>query len=436
MTTQAHPAHTPDGDARVPVVESAVPTVTGEAGEPEDSGRPTTKKETQVPDVVKAACRFAAARGRPAALFILAEGDTARGTPDVPITLRTVNHLASALGEASGFEKLDLVIQSSGGDIHAAYKMMSFLRRRMAEDGELVACVPRKAQSSATLLCLGADMIMLDELAALGPLDAQIRHGITDVGTPDYQSALHMLKALTQLRDFSLETLTHAAATLYDKEVRRSDDIIRHGIEFSRGITTPLFERIESHRIGYWEQMLRTGEVYGQRLLELGRCHLIQDPAPGTDPPDIKQIIRTLVYNYPSHEYVIDCEELVGNLRLRAALFQGNERSAARELGECFSDTLIMMVYPPVFAAKAESAAAREATSHQWNTLGADGLIETMKWEDGNGDTFLMRVGRYHRPLKSSRNPWREAGPSSPDGAPSEQFNVGPGWARGDPGLA
>ncbi len=434
MTTQARPAPTPDGNARDPAAPAAAPAVSGEA-RPTEAARP--KRETGVPDVVKAACRLAAARGRPAAVFILAEGDAAKGTPDVPITLRTVNHLATALGEASGFEKLDLVIQSSGGDIHAAYKMMSFLRRRMADDGELTACVPRKAQSSATLLCLGADMIVLDELAALGPLDAQIRHGITDVGTPDYQSALHMLKALTQLRDFSLETLTQAAAALYDKDVRRSDDIIRYAIEFSRGITTPLFERIESHKIGYWEQMQRTGEDYGQRLLELGHGHLLQEPAAGDERPDVKHIIHALVNDYPSHEYVIDCEELVGRLHLRAALFEGHERATARELAKCFSDTLIMMVYPPEFASGTETAAATDATDNNWNAPGTEGSAQAIRWDGGDGGTFLMRVARYHRPLKSSRNPWRERGPS-PDGAPSEQysaFNVGPGWARGDPTM-
>jgi hypothetical protein len=36
---------------------------------------------------------------------------------------------------------------------------------------------------------------------ALGPLDAQIRKGVTDAGTPNHISALHLLKALSRLQD-------------------------------------------------------------------------------------------------------------------------------------------------------------------------------------------------------------------------------------------
>ena len=119
--------------------------------------------DKQVPEIVKAACRFAGARGKPAAVYLLGEGSQAQGTADTPITKRTVIQLAAALDETFTFKDLDLLIQSSGGDIHAAYQMMSLLRGRMTGEGELVACVPRRAQSSATLLCLGCDRIALDE---------------------------------------------------------------------------------------------------------------------------------------------------------------------------------------------------------------------------------------------------------------------------------
>ena len=425
MTNQAHTTRSPDGDGREAPAPSGAAEVDVVMSAAEAA--PPVEEEQHVPDVVAAACRFAAARKRPAAVFILAEGDPAEGTGDVPITVSSVSQLASALGGASQFDDLDLVIQSSGGDIHAAYRIMAFLRRRMTGKGELVTCVPRKAQSSATLLCLGGDRIMLDELAALGPLDAQIMVGVTDAGTPDYTSALHLLKGLTRLRDFSLETLSLAAAMVYDKRVRRNDDIVRYGIEFSRGITAPLFERIESHKIGYWDQMLRTGEVYGQRLLERGM--LIQDARDIERSDHIRRVIHKLVNDYPSHEYVIDCEELVDNLHLRAGLFEGAERSAAREVSKCISDTLVMVVYPPEFDRPSDMAGARETTLREWKTFG-NGNVETVSWTSDEGATFLMRVGLYFRPLKSSRNPWRDAGMPSPDAAPSEQYfaSVGPGW--------
>jgi ClpP class serine protease len=84
------------------------------------------------------------------------------------MTKRTAEQLVNSLGDRR-FDDLDLIVQSSGGDIHAAYLIMSMLRERMKGEGELIACVPSRAQSAATLLCLGADKILLGELGALGP---------------------------------------------------------------------------------------------------------------------------------------------------------------------------------------------------------------------------------------------------------------------------
>lgn len=424
-----------------PTQPQAAPTIDGRTDEtrsepvPADNHRSAAEDQVEaalgearaVPEVVEAACRFAAARRRPAAIFLLAEGNPADGTPDMPITRRSVSHLAGAVDTDPRFDDLDLVIQSTGGDIHAAYQMMSFLRAHLTGDGELVACVPRRAQSSATLLCLGGDRIMLDVLGTLGPLDAQIRVGLTDAGTPDYASALHLIKGLNRLQEFSLDTLTEAAATLYDNRVRRNDDIVRFAIEFSRGITAPLFERIESHRIGYWDQMLRTGEAYGRRLLKRGR--LIVDVPDLEREEHINAVIRQLVFEYPSHEYVIDREELVERLHLRAETFPEDTTAPVRDLAKYAMDTVIMLVYPPGTAIPAGMEHARKSTLRDWNNSAQSKHAQSLFWENGAGERFHLRVGLYRGPVKSSRNPWRDE-PARGADAPSEQYSTGdgPSW--------
>ena len=325
--------------------------------------------ENKIPEIVRVACRFAGARGRPAAVYLLAEGDLAEDGHDVPITKKTVTQMANALGDDQ-FDDLDLVIHSSGGDIHAAYQLMPLLRAHMSGRGELVACVPGKAQSSATLLCLGADKILLGEPAALGPLDAQIRIGVTHAGTPDYTSALHLLKGLNRLQRFSLETFNEAAVCLYDHNVSRNEDILKYSIEFSRAITAPLFGRIESQNIGYWDQMLLTGEAYGRRLLKRGK--LIKDDAELNRAEHIAQVVHRLVFEYPSHETVIDCEELVNGLDLRAELFEPRLRPSAREFATCNSETLIALVYPRVRRRQlSPRTRCRSPTGNHW-TLTAE----------------------------------------------------------------
>lgn len=384
--------------------------------------------ENKIPDTIRVACLWAAAKGRPTAFYLLAEGDPAEDRPDVPITKKTVGQLASALADDQ-FDDLDLVIQSSGGDIHAAYQMMSLLRGRMTGRGELVACVPGKAQSSATLLCLGADKILLGESGALGPLDAQIRLGVTEIGTPDYASALHLLKGLNRLQRFSLETFDEAAACLYEHNVSRNEDILRYGIEFSRAITAPLYERIDSQNIGYWDQMLLTGEAYGRRLLKRGKL-LIDDPEFNRD-EHIRQVLHHLVFDYPSHETVIDRDELVDELDLRAELIEPKLRPLARAFETCTSETLIALVYPP--RTKAPFQSAHTMSIADWKALDTDGGAQEVSWSNGDGK-FLMRVGLYRQRIVPG-NPWRESARQAGQGGPAAQYAVSQGQPRGEEHL-
>ena len=307
--------------------------------------------------------------------------------------------------------------------------MMSLLRGRMSGQGELVACVPGKAQSSATLLCLGADKILLGESGALGPLDAQIRIGVTEIGTPDYASALHLLKGLNRLQKFSLETFDEAAAFLYEHNVSRNEDILRYSIEFSRAITAPLYERIESQNIGYWDQMLLTGEAYGSRLLKRGT--LLKDDAELNRAEHIRQVLHHLVFDYPSHETVIDRDELVNELDLRAELIEPRLRPFAREFEACTSETLIALVYPP--QTKAPFETADKMSIADWKALDTDGGAREVSWSNGDGQ-FLLRVGLYRQRIVPG-NPWRESARQAGQGGPAAQYAVSHGQPRGEEHL-
>jgi hypothetical protein len=376
----------------------------------------------QVPKIVKVACRFAKARQRKAVIYMLGAGDGANRF-DVPITRRTAEQLVNSLGDQR-FDDLDLIVHSSGGDIHAAYLIMSVLRERMNKgEGKLIACVPSRAMSAATLLCLGADEVLLGELGGLGPLDAQIRKGVTDAGTPNYISALHLLKALGRLQEFSLESFTAMAGHLDARQVSH-DDQIRYGIKYSHAITCPLFEHIESGEVGYWDQMLQTGEEYGRRLLEQG--DLVVEDIEVDRKDHIKSIVHRLVFEYPSHELVID-RGVLKELHLRAALIPelNDARRISRLFAECASETLIMLVDPNGELAPAGSD---EIPLEDWQSIGMDmstrDTYETARdivWAD-EGSTFAMRVGLY-RPTVQRRNRWDE--PTVADGGLATQYYGG-----------
>jgi Serine dehydrogenase proteinase len=389
--------------------------------EPETVGKILVTK--QVPKIVRVACRFAKARQRKAVVYMLGAGDPTAHRPDIPMTKRTAEQLVNSLGDHR-FDDLDLIVQSSGGDIHAAYLIMSMLRERMKGEGELIACVPSRAQSAATLLCLGADKILLGELGALGPLDAQIRVGVTDAGTPNYISALHLLKALSRLQEFSQESFTAIAGHL-DAHQASHDDQIKYGIKYSQAITRPLFEHIQSGEVGYWDQMLKTGEEYGRRLLERG--DLVMEDIEIDRKDHIKSIVHQLVFEYPSHELVID-RGVLKELRLRAELIPEDQgaRRISRQFADCASETLIMLVDPN---GQRPPAASEEILLKDWQSIGTDEPTRDtdepardVVWSD-QGSTFAMRVGLY-RPIVMPRNRWGKS--MSADGGPATQYSGGP----------
>jgi len=64
--------------------------------------------------------------------------------------------------------KVELFLYSRGGDVSVPWRIVSMFREFCDEFSILV---PYKAHSAATLICLGADKILMGKKAELGPID-------------------------------------------------------------------------------------------------------------------------------------------------------------------------------------------------------------------------------------------------------------------------
>ncbi|MDA8379362.1 MAG: hypothetical protein M0020_00775 [Actinomycetota bacterium] len=69
---------------------------------------------------------------------------------------------------------IDFLLQTPGGDVDAADKIVRILRKRVGEKGTLRVVVPDCAKSAGTLLALGAHLIVMSDSSELGPIDPQI----------------------------------------------------------------------------------------------------------------------------------------------------------------------------------------------------------------------------------------------------------------------
>jgi len=172
--------------------------------------------------------------------------------------------------------RLDVIVDSPGGDIHAAYNLARLFRRFARE--ELNFIVPRWAKSAATLLVCSGDRIYMSPIAELGPIDPQITQFNQFEGRYEHFSPL------------SIE------ATL---------DLIRS--EFSQGnekLANGLLQRLQFPlTLGGIKKSLDVGKEYLVRLLTTRMFS-------GEDAEEqAKSIGQMLVENYVDHGFCIDVDE-------------------------------------------------------------------------------------------------------------------------------
>jgi len=85
-----------------------------------------------------------------------------------------VRPLYEHLLSAGKNDKIDLLLYSRGGDVSVPWRIISMFREFCSEFSILV---PYKAYSAATLICLGADKIIMGRKAELGPIDPTLEKG-------------------------------------------------------------------------------------------------------------------------------------------------------------------------------------------------------------------------------------------------------------------
>jgi len=174
--------------------------------------------------------------------------------------------------------KLDVIIDSSGGDIDCAYNLALLLRKFGASD--LTFFIPRWAKSAATLLVCGGNLIMMSPIAELGPVDPQI----TEVNPLEQRlerfSPLHIEATLGLIRD----------------EFKGGNEKLAKG----------LLERLQFPlTLGSFKKSLDIGKEYLRRLLATRML------SGGNKEEEAKRIAATLTEGYADHGFCINVDEAI-----------------------------------------------------------------------------------------------------------------------------
>ena len=90
---------------------------------------------------------------------------------ETKIHQEVLNYFINILDKLGKTDKISFYIYTRGGDTLAAWSIVNLLRQ-FCEELEII--VPSKAHSAGTLICLGANKIIMTKQATLGPIDPNV----------------------------------------------------------------------------------------------------------------------------------------------------------------------------------------------------------------------------------------------------------------------
>jgi Serine dehydrogenase proteinase len=248
-------------------------------------------------NVIAAGARFLAASGGDACLVLAGPLVSEAGNDDQSAETAVARCCTARFGyPGEALEgTIDLVLDTSGGSLDTAFKIVLFLSRFTRR---LRVFVPRRAKSAGTLIAIGGYELYMSPFAELGPLDTQIR----DPRNPtDRVSALDCYQSVDYVRTFGLNTLnrTFRALAGETRALIPLSQLVNTSATFSIGSIAPILTQVNALDFGGWGRTLRIGEMYAQTLLSRA----------GYGGDESKEIAHQLVYGYTHHPFAIDVDE-------------------------------------------------------------------------------------------------------------------------------
>jgi hypothetical protein len=189
--------------------------------------------------------------------------------------------LGNLLDGIGKVKKISLLLYTSGGDMLAPIRIVKLIRNHCEEFEVLV---PYKAHSAGTLICLGADTIVMGKLGELTPVDPTTGHPFNPLNPANLQQKLEV----------SVEDLNSYLLFAKEKaEVKTEQMIDAYKL---------LVEKLHPLSIGNAYRAYRMARLLTERLLWL---HMDKEK----DGEKIKKIVKEITGDITIHAYPIDRDE-------------------------------------------------------------------------------------------------------------------------------
>lgn len=205
-------------------------------------------------------------------------------------------------------KSLLIYLDTPGGNAYTAVKIMDILRNVY---DKITIGVAEEAKSSGTLMCLGADEIIMSYASELGPLDKPMVHPENETSMI---SALDIVRSLDTVIDTASEKQKKLARDLLKKHSLKQAQALEIAGNFIAQLMSPLLCKEDSKLYNQALRLLKMAELYGSRFLNSYSLSWVSNEA--LRERVAKTVLTRLIWEYPDHNFAICRDEVENELFL------------------------------------------------------------------------------------------------------------------------
>ncbi len=205
--------------------------------------------------------------------------------------------------ERKEFKKSLLIfLDTSGGNVYSAVKIMDILRTKYED---ITVAVAQEAKSSGTMMCCGADRLIMSPISELGPLDKPMIHPNNETARI---SALDIVKSIDGMLNIAKNREIELAKEINNEFRIPMYKSLTLASDSTSKLISPMLCNEDVKIYNQAQRLLQIAENYGKELLNNYMLKFIKQDKVRESIADI--VVRRLVWLYPDHAFAIRRNEL------------------------------------------------------------------------------------------------------------------------------
>lgn len=213
----------------------------------------------------------------------------------------TIYNLVKEKKEAK--EKLAILLDTGGGNVYSAVKIMDTLRTKYKE---ITIIIPQEAKSSGTMMCCGADKLIMGPISELGPLDKPMIHPENETETISALDIVRSIEGMLTIAKDRQKELAREITRGFGVPKKQSLEIAGDSIS---KLIAPMLCKEDIKIYNQAKRLLVIAQSYATEFLDKYMFKYVKSEK--LRGRVVKTVTRRLIWFYPDHSFAIRRNELV-----------------------------------------------------------------------------------------------------------------------------